>query len=293
MKMIFILRSIGITPKNISFKDTMYFYKPYQDYDIYPEVYVNNLDIEEISLGENIPLILSNHVPSWFSVNQSYKQVIEKYFNPSNKVKLYQTFLKYKYSIDFENTIALYYRGTDKLMETNLYHPQKYVDIVKKILEKKPNFRVLIQTDQTQVKEYIKQKLGDICFFFDEIPTTSDCHLKTEGSKWHITTKNLRFSTRPYFFDAVVRTMSLCKYIVCGSSNVSLMMFLYRKNFTGMYVFCGEYDGGLVFKKDNIHYKKDLITNKISQYYKKNNKLYVYTEDDGEREVDQIDYWHT
>ena len=46
--------------------------------------------------------------------------MLNVYFKPNNKVIEIMNNLQKKYNIDYENTIAMYYRGTDKHIETNL-----------------------------------------------------------------------------------------------------------------------------------------------------------------------------
>ncbi len=90
---------------------------------------------------------------------------IQNYFLPSDIVRARQEEFVRKYSIDYENTIGLCYRGTDKWLEIAQIQPEYYVQEVKRLLNKNPSMRIMIQTDQKQLRDQFVRALGECAFF--------------------------------------------------------------------------------------------------------------------------------
>ena len=104
---------------------------------------------------------------------------------------------------------------------------------VTQLLEKNPTFKVLLQTDQVQIIEEWKQRLGNKLIFFQETPSTA-----SNSPIWDLMEKSGHDSTSwSQWFDAALRCVSECKYVVNHTGNVSFFMNLYRGNTEGVYQF--------------------------------------------------------
>lgn len=150
--------------------------------------------------------------------------LIHKYFSPSKSIIKNVEYLEQKYQIDYPNTIAVYYRGTDKTKETKLASFETFYDKICEIHSLDRNKKIIIQTDTTQFVEYINNKKLENVFFFTENCTSSSIngiHLE----KTHEENYNDMFYLFPIFL-----ILSKCKYIICGTGNVSEWIMLYRGN---------------------------------------------------------------
>ena len=141
--------------------------------------------------------------------------------------------LKSKYSLDPDKTISVLYRGTDKSTELVLAHPQDYLIVTQRLLEKNPDFKVLLQTDQTQVIQMFVEALGDKVVFFEETPSTT-----SNSVIWNLMEKSGVDSIEwSQWFDAALRCVSDCRYMINHTGNVAFFANLYRGSLDGVYQF--------------------------------------------------------
>ena len=149
------------------------------------------------------------------------KIIRDAYFNLSDAVIEKQNFFLNKYSIDFENTIGILYRGTDKIVEVPKVDPRYYLknlDVIKDLSK----YRMLVQTDQQQVLEYFKQHK---CFNIEEMPLTQvnkAIHFLPESEKGM---NNYELGIN---YLAVVSILSRCKYVVFDTNNAGLWICILR-----------------------------------------------------------------
>lgn len=230
----------GVVPKRISYENCCNLYKLDPNLDIFPEIFSINEEITDIPLNQNIFIPHCNTARHSLDENniKQYNKIIKKYFNPSKTAIKYKNYLIEKYKINFNETISVLYRGTDKKTEITLASPEEYLKICKSILENNPNFRVLIQSDQTQVIEYFKENLGDICFNFEEIESTRG----EVGILYLIKSMNSNPTESIKLFDAAIRCVSECNYFICNTGNIPLFAKFYRGNLNNVYTFdeCGK-----------------------------------------------------
>ena len=148
---------------------------------------------------------------------------IYNYFNPSPLVESrIQQFFE-KYQICPARTIGVCYRGTDKSFEVPSITPSRYLSEVQQLLHKHPDFRVLVQTDQKQVRDYLVNEIGPAAFYIEEMPVTSSV------SAMHITSdKPMSNFELGINLLSVVKILAQCEYLVTHTGNVSLWIFLYR-----------------------------------------------------------------
>jgi hypothetical protein len=129
--------------------------------------------------------------------------------------------------------ISVLYRGTDKSTELVLAHPQDYLIVTQKLLKENPDFKVLLQTDQTQVIQMFVEALGDKVVFFEETPSTT-----SNSVIWNLMEKNGADSIEwSQWFDAALRCVSDCRYMVNHTGNVAFFANLYRGSLDGVYQF--------------------------------------------------------
>jgi hypothetical protein len=227
-----ILLSHGIIPEKINYSFGFRHFKKDPEQDIYPLFHEIN-ERCELDLYRRIILPDSNKKQFDLYDFSIYNQIINRFFGPNGIIKERKQFLIEKYQIDTSKTIAVLYRGTDKGTELIIANPEEYLNEVKKILKENPDFKVLIQTDQTQVIEYFYSELQDKLITFEETPSTT-----SNSVIWSLMEKNGANSIDwSQWFDAALRCVSECKYVINHTGNVGMFMNLYRGNLKGVYQF--------------------------------------------------------
>lgn len=222
----------GIVPERIDYSLGFRHFKKDPERDIYSDFHKIDTTAN-LKLYPDINLPDSNRFqPNLYSFDV-YNQIRDRFFGPSdivlNKVQL----LSHKYKLNFEKTISVLYRGTDKGTELALAHPQDYIEVTKRILKNNSDFKVLLQTDQTQVIEMFYDEFGDKLIFFEETPST-----RTNKVIWDLMEKNNVDSIDwSQWFDAALRCVSKCKYLVNHTGNVAFFANLYRGNLENVYQF--------------------------------------------------------
>lgn len=135
---------------------------------------------------------------------------IKKYFNVSDKINNIIEDLINKYNIDYENTCSIYYRGSDKIIETNIAPYEDFFERAQKIRNDNSNIKFLVQSDEKNFVDIFLNKF-DNSFYIEEL----DFNRSFEHS---------------LFLLSIVKIISKTKYIICSSSNVSLWIMFYRNN---------------------------------------------------------------
>ncbi len=131
--------------KNILDDITLECFKNYNDVN-------NNIEIDK---NDNIDYN-HNHQFIWYNKLDYQKicPVVEKYFSPSYNICSIIAEIENKFSLDYDNTCVLFYRGNDKERETKLSNYNDYVKFANEIMQSNPNIRFLIQSDETEFIEY-------------------------------------------------------------------------------------------------------------------------------------------
>ena len=106
---------------------------------------------------ENMKELNFNNIINYHHRNQfnDYSQldynniipVVKKYFSPSKQIINIIKNIEDKYHIDYNNTIAVYYRGTDKYNETQIASFDEFYTKIKEINNLYVNKQIFIQTD--------------------------------------------------------------------------------------------------------------------------------------------------
>jgi hypothetical protein len=154
---------------------------------------------------------------------------IEKYFTPSVQVKSIIQCIEEKYNIDYENICVLFYRGNDKITETRLCGYEEYKIYADNVIQKHPNVRFLIQSDETEFIEQFTSEYANTFCFKDEIRHIPKCMSTVDKCL----RENIDVFSKNYL--AITCIMAKCKYIICGSGNCSIWIMLYRGNSNNIY----------------------------------------------------------
>ena len=154
---------------------------------------------------------------------------VTKYFSPSQEIQDIVTSLESKYSLDYSNLCVLFYRGNDKITETELSSYDEYLAKANEIQEQNPSIRVLLQSDETEFLDLFSEKFPTSFYFKDEIR-----HIKKANTSVDKVFPQDNYQFSKYFL-AITLCMAKCKYVVCGSGNCSIWIALYRGNTEGMY----------------------------------------------------------
>lgn len=213
-------------PERVDFSRSFKNFSEPNSGEAYPKYFTYKHDME-ISFTGKIQMSFN----SLFDYRQEqYSKLapfVEKYFSPSNEVQSIADQLTDKYNIDFSNTLAICYRGTDKYMDTPLGPFPEYVEQARVLLKQEPNLNILVQTDQKQFLDYCKQELENV-FSIEEMPVTDT------NSPMHDIVQPEAKTEWTRTFVAVTGLLSRCKYVVNHSGNVARWICLYRNNTKGV-----------------------------------------------------------
>jgi hypothetical protein len=149
------------------------------------------------------------------------KQLISHYFMPSHEVQERLDALTKSYEFDPERTLCICYRGTDKYTEVSPHPLEDYVIAAKSILRNEPKLRVLVQTDQAQVREQLVDQLGTNAFFFHELPVTHTSQVIHKV----IQAERKEFGQTLL---AVTLLMARCRHLITHTGNVAYWSALFR-----------------------------------------------------------------
>lgn len=152
---------------------------------------------------------------------------IKKYFTPSKFVEGIVKYIEKKYNIDYANTIAIHYRGTDKFKEVTPTPIEEYIKLANNLLTKNPNFKILIQSDEKEKMDKMLNHFHDTCFYLDELPQSLD------GRGIHVYGNvNDKFKYGIYYLASIL-IISKCKHVITHRGNGGFWTLLYRGNTLG------------------------------------------------------------
>jgi hypothetical protein len=150
--------------------------------------------------------------------------LIKKYFSPSVEINEIVNNIENKYNIVHDNTVAVYYRGTDKINETRLASFDDFYNQIIKIVNINKDINILLQTDSAKFIDYINDKNLKNVVIIDENKTSyGNKGIHKEQSY------NTNYQDMFYFLSTII-ILSKCKYIICSSGNCSIWIMFYRGN---------------------------------------------------------------
>jgi hypothetical protein len=150
---------------------------------------------------------------------------LREYFSPGPLVEATVERLVRVHGITPGETIGLWYRGTDKSKEIDAVPIERFERSVRELLDREPTLRVLVQTDQKQVRDRLLCGFPRSAFFLDELPVTDGeqgLHKlgASVGAEAAITLL------------AVNLLMSRCRWVVTHTGNIALWTMLMRGHTT-------------------------------------------------------------
>jgi hypothetical protein len=159
---------------------------------------------------------------------------VKRWFNPSDRVMEKVEKYSKEYHFDPQKTIGVFYRGTDKKFEIPISDFQKYRRVIKFLLKKNPESRILIQTDQEQFRDYLIGLFGSKCFYLEEMPVA-----KGSAGLHFLSDEDLKIDRVEYGVRVLAATylMSQCKALINCTGNMALWMTFYRGHTNDMYQF--------------------------------------------------------
>jgi hypothetical protein len=148
---------------------------------------------------------------------------IQKYFTPSEKIINIRDKLILKYNINFDNCIALYYRGTDKYTETAIDSFDSYYNKLNDVISNDKELQIIIQTDSAQFLDFMKTKQPHLNIIIINENDVSYTNNGIHNEKSH----SENFADIHYFLSTIL-ILAKCKHVICSSSNISVVMMFYR-----------------------------------------------------------------
>lgn len=152
----------------------------------------------------------------------SVNHFIKKYFSISNEIINIVNELISNYKIDLENTLSVFYRGNDKINETNLPSYDEYYNIIEYKIRNNPNLKVLIQSDEKEFYDYMSNKIPNI-IIIKEMPSFNkgnynDIDMLPVGKKTY----------HAQLFLAIIYIISKSNKVILNSGNVGMWITLFR-----------------------------------------------------------------
>ena len=214
-------------PSSINTNKLFKIYKKPQSADI-RSVCFETSNLIDISISEHIDI---NDMCYQFNKYKDvkYKLItpfVKKYFKPSIHIVELKEIFKKKYNINPDNCIGVYYRGTDKYIETPLESFENYVYNIENIIQKKNGSKILLlQTDSAPFLDFVLSKKLNAKIIIIKENGVSYGKIGTHYER----TREENYTDIQYLL-ATILILSECKYIITSSGNVSIWMMFFRGN---------------------------------------------------------------
>lgn len=212
-------------PKLIDRSDQFTAYKDYPERDISEIIFTERL-FANIKSIDTVFDVCDQFKP-YHSINmKNYQELIDCYFTPSTIVNSKIEDIHNSIGHDLDSVLAVCYRGNDKIKETQIGSYDEYIQKVKEVLDKNPQYKVIyLQTDEIEFANKFRAVYKNT-FINDSIPLIN----KTpDKAIQHVLQLNERVEFVCNFFASVV-FMSKCGGVVTHSGNVGKWIALYRGN---------------------------------------------------------------
>jgi hypothetical protein len=217
-------------PKTIDLSRSWIWYRPTNRqndtifYDYFKATYASIPYIEDVSFSNNDQYLDMKILPY-----TNLKCFIDHYFTPTDEIKRIVSEIETKYGIkDYANLCCLFYRGNDKIQETQLPPYEAFVERARTYKEKNPNIQFILQSDETEFLERMQAEFPGSIVFYDYIR-----HIHKSNTSVDKLNTELNYQYSKYFL-AIVLIMSKCNTIICISGNISMWISFFRGNANGM-----------------------------------------------------------
>jgi len=200
--------------------------QPIYDHDLYPEYFALN---RSMRLPDPLPRRFVDHHGLYDELDyKCLNMLVRRYFTPSPRINDIVSGWETKYGFDGSKTIGVCYRGTDKQREVTLAQPSAFLEATRRIVQSHPECRVLIQTDQLQVRDLFLREFGDCCWYLEEMPVTGG------GFALQHLSSSERGVDRFIFGQRIVATalmLSKCAHLVNHTGNMGFWIALLRGHY--------------------------------------------------------------
>jgi len=220
-------------PIEVITKNLFSIYKLNQEEDIYKLIfYTDATDIEykkEIKFNNED---YENQFSDYKLLNLNDTQpFFQKYFNLTPIILDNVDLLLNKYNIDLnDNICGVFYRGNDKVKETQKPEYNEFILKAKELLEKNNNLKFIVQTDEQEFLQAFLQEFPD-AIFFHEVPAISSTNhtnvsriLKNEFKLNHVID-----------FVSIIYIFSKLKYLITTSGNCEIFITFYRNGSNNLF----------------------------------------------------------
>ena len=199
--------------------------------DICKDFFITNNEIdvnyEYIEKAPNVPNVCMQFMNyKELELTEIYKYV-NKFFSPSQKILDIKQKIIEKYSVDINNSCVLFCRSNDKATETRIPTYDEYTVEADKIVKINPNIKFIIQSDECEFIDYMKNKYPNNIIFYDEIRIINKNTSMTVDNHGRTPDNNYKYMLN---FLAIVLIMSECKYVICNKGNISLWILFFRQH---------------------------------------------------------------
>lgn len=230
-----------VLPDEVDSSKQYNYFKDNLSDDLTKIIYSDN-DIS-INYLEDIKFSKSNYENQFSNYSEINFNVINpfitKYFLTSPIVNQRTDYFINKYNFNLSKTIGVFYRGNDKITETNIGSYETYLYKMYELLNKNPDFTILIQTDD---QDFINFCYGKIPFiFFNEL-------VRLPNKSNHVVHYYLNNKTDfAINFLSVTKIMSMCEILITHSGNCGLWAVLYRQNTNNVHQYLNHNNGGEIW----------------------------------------------
>ncbi len=223
-------------PKNVDSSGLYKLYKKDSTKDVTFDFFKHYKDISSIKVYTPINY---RHTKQWDNYCLlDYKHItplIKKYFSPSDKINTIVSSIENKYNLVHDNILAVYYRGTDKYLETKIAPFDEFYKKIQHITNENENIKVLIQSDSAQFIDYIHEKqINNVIIINENKSSYNNKGIHNEN------TRSENYNDMLNFLSTII-IISKCKYIICSSGNCSIWAMLYRGHCNNIYQYIDGY----------------------------------------------------
>lgn len=159
--------------------------------DLYDSLFITNLNLLNLHTysNEEIQYALNYGTPSFLGLGREkshlslglYNNIYNTYFQYNNTSNLVSEIID-KYNIDYNNTVFIWARQTDKITEIDLPTLENYNTIL--VNNNLLNYSILLQTDDLNIVDSVLDKYKHIKILY-EMPFTQD------GKGFHVNLKSI------------------------------------------------------------------------------------------------------
>lgn len=227
------------TPHNLSMTLIEYDY----NIDFYPLLFTIKDNFKISNIPQNEINLFTSYIPTYLGLGMCkcnlfniFDSLNDSYFQINDTVKSIMEDIKTVYNIDYENTVFIWARKTDKITEISIPDVEDYIKLYKSLSIDK---RVIIQTDDPDVYDEFIEK-GYECLNY--IPLSS----KNRG--FHIQLRNINDDdfnklyniTKTQYLQrllALVNVASKCNTVIIYPGCLSTYIPIIRGNWNNVYSF--------------------------------------------------------